>query len=51
MLVRNGIRFYEAIRQKLDVKIAKFIFESYIRLRELGDWLLWKCRPPLKRKR
>jgi hypothetical protein len=27
----------EAIRQKLDVKIAKFIFESYIRLREPGD--------------
>jgi hypothetical protein len=41
----------EAIGQKLDVKIAKFIFESYIRLREPGDWLLWKCRPPPKRKR
>jgi hypothetical protein len=41
----------EAIRQKLDVKIAKFIFESYIRLWEPGDWLLWKCQPPPKRKR
>jgi hypothetical protein len=50
-LVRNGMRFCEAIRQRLDVKIAKFIFESYIRLREPGDCLLWKCRPPLKRKR
>jgi hypothetical protein len=50
-LVRNGMTFCEAIRQRLDVKIAKFIFEPYIRLREPGDWKLWKCRPPPKRKR
>jgi hypothetical protein len=41
----------EAIRQKLDVKIAKFIFESHFRLREPSDGILWKCRPPPKRKR
>jgi hypothetical protein len=41
----------EAIRQKLDVKMARFISESCIRLREPGNWLWWKCRPPPKRKR
>jgi hypothetical protein len=30
----------EAIRQKLDVKIAKLIFESSVRYRKMGDWLL-----------
>jgi hypothetical protein len=41
----------EAISQKLDVKIAKLTFESSVRYWKMGDWLLWKCRPLLKRKR
>jgi hypothetical protein len=30
----------KAIRQKLDVKIAKLIFESSVRYRKMGGWLL-----------
>jgi hypothetical protein len=41
----------EAIRKSLFMEITKLIFESSIRLREPGDELLWKCRPPPKRKR
>jgi hypothetical protein len=42
---------HEAIRKSLFMEITKLIFESSIGLRELGDCLLWKCRPPPKRKR
>jgi hypothetical protein len=42
----------EAIRKSLGMETAKWIeVVSPIGLREPGDWLLWKCRPPQKRKR
>jgi hypothetical protein len=41
----------EAIRKSLRREIARLIFESSIRLREPRDGILWKCRPPPKRKR
>jgi hypothetical protein len=42
----------EAIRKSLGMETAKLIaVVSPIGLREPGDWLLWKCRPPPKRKR
>jgi hypothetical protein len=43
--------YIEAIRKSLFMEITKLIFESSVGLREPGDWLLWKCRPPPKRKR
>jgi hypothetical protein len=42
---------YEAFRHKFETRAVKIAVVSPIGLRELGDWLLWKCRPPLKRKR
>jgi hypothetical protein len=42
---------HKAIRRSLFMDIAKLIFESSVGLREPGDELLWKCRPPPKRKR
>jgi hypothetical protein len=42
---------HEAIRKSLFMETTKLIFESYIRLREPGDWLLRKSRLPPKRKR
>jgi hypothetical protein len=42
---------HEAIRKSLFMEITKLIFESSVGLREPGDGLLWKCRPPPKRKR
>jgi hypothetical protein len=50
-LVRNGMRFYEAFWQKFAPEAVKVAFESSVRLRELGNGTLWKCRPPPKRKR
>jgi hypothetical protein len=53
----NGIRdrgarqHREAIRKSLCREIARLIFESSIRLWELGHGALWKCRPPPKWKR
>jgi hypothetical protein len=41
----------EIIRRSLRLEIAKLMIMSFIRLQELGDGTLWKCRPPLKRKR
>jgi hypothetical protein len=41
----------EAIRKSLGMEIAKLKVESSIGLREPGDGILWKCRPPPKRKR
>jgi hypothetical protein len=41
----------EAIRKSPRQEIVRLIFESSIGLREPGDGLLWKCRPPPKRKR
>jgi hypothetical protein len=43
--------YIEAIRKSLCMEIPKLIFESSIGLREPGDRLLWKCRPPPKQKR
>jgi hypothetical protein len=50
ILRRNGRRMYEALRHKFESEAVKIVVESYIRLREPGDELLWKCRPPPKRK-
>jgi hypothetical protein len=41
----------EAIRKSLGMEVAKLIVESPIGLREPGDGILWKCRPPSKRNR
>jgi hypothetical protein len=41
----------EAITKSLGMETAKLMVESPIGLREPGDGLLWKCRPPPKRKR
>jgi hypothetical protein len=41
----------EIIRRSLRLDIAKLMIMSFIGLREPGDGLLWKCRPPSKRKR
>jgi hypothetical protein len=41
----------EAISKSLCMEITKLIFESSVRLREPGDELLWKRRPPPKRRR
>jgi hypothetical protein len=43
--------FYEAVEPTLGPEVINLVVESSIRLREPGDCLLWKCRPPLKRKR
>jgi hypothetical protein len=43
--------FYDAIELTLGLEIAKRVVGTSVRLQELGDWLLWKCRPPPKRKR
>jgi hypothetical protein len=42
---------YDAIEPTLGPEIAKRVVGTSIRLREPGDWLLWKCRPPPKQKR
>jgi hypothetical protein len=41
----------EATRQGLCLEIVKIAADFSIRLREPGNGLLWKCRPPPKRKR
>jgi hypothetical protein len=43
--------YIEALRKSPRPEIVRLIFKSYIGLREPGDYLLWKCRPPPKRKR
>jgi hypothetical protein len=43
--------FYEAVEPTLGPEVINLVVESSIGLRELGDWLLWKCRPLPKRKR
>jgi hypothetical protein len=42
---------YDAFEPTLGPEIAKRVVGTSIRLREPGDGLLWKCRPPPKRKR
>jgi hypothetical protein len=42
---------HEVIRRSLHLEIAELMFESSVGLREPGDELLWKCRPPPKQKR
>jgi hypothetical protein len=42
---------YDAVKPTLGLEIAKRVVGTSLRLRESGDWLLWKCRPPPKRKR
>jgi hypothetical protein len=42
---------HEALRRSPRREIVRLIFESSVGLREPGDGLLWKCRPPPKRKR
>jgi hypothetical protein len=42
---------HEAIRKSLFMEITKLIFESSVGIWEPRDELLWKCRPPPKRKR
>jgi hypothetical protein len=51
LLLKKERILNKAIRQSLDLEIAKLIFESSIGLREPSDRILWKCRPPPKRKR
>jgi hypothetical protein len=41
----------EIIRRSLRLEIAKLMIMFFIGLREPGDGLLCKCRPPPKRKR
>jgi hypothetical protein len=41
----------EVIKKSLDLKIGKLLVESSVRYRKMGDGLLWKCRPPPKRKK
>jgi hypothetical protein len=48
---RNGRRVQEAFRHKFEPETAKLVVESPIGLQEPGDELLWKFRPPPKRKR
>jgi hypothetical protein len=50
LLLKEGI-FNKAIRKSLNREIAKRMDESSIRLRGPSIWILWKCRPPPKRKR
>jgi hypothetical protein len=51
-LLERKKRHSEAIRKSLGMETAKLIaVVSPIGLRKPGDWLLWKCRPPPKRKR
>jgi hypothetical protein len=42
---------YDAVEPTLGLKIAKRVVGTSVRLREPGDWLLWKCRLPPKWKR
>jgi hypothetical protein len=42
---------YDAVEPTLGLEIAKRVVGTSVRLREPGDWLLWKCWPPPKRKR
>jgi hypothetical protein len=51
ILRTNGGRVSEAFRHKFETKAVKIAVVSPIGLREPGDCLLWKCRPPPKRKR
>jgi hypothetical protein len=50
LLLKERI-FNKAIRKSLSREIAKQMVESSIRLRGPSIWILWKCRPPPKRKR
>jgi hypothetical protein len=49
-LLKEGT-FNKAIRKSLIREIAKRMDESSIRLQGPSIWILWKCRPPPKRKR
>jgi hypothetical protein len=40
----------EAIRKSPRREAVKIAVKFYLGLREPGDWLLWKCRAPPKRK-
>jgi hypothetical protein len=52
ILRRNGRRrVHDAFRHKFETEAMKTAVGSPIRLREPGNGLLWKCRPPSKRKR
>jgi hypothetical protein len=51
ILRTNGRRLYEAFQHKFETKAVEIAVVSPIGLRKPGDWLLWKCRPPPKRKR
>jgi hypothetical protein len=51
ILRTNGRRVSEAFWHKFKTKAVKIAVVSPIGLREPGDGLLWKCRPPLKWKR
>jgi hypothetical protein len=51
ILRTNGRRVYEAFQHKFETKAVKTAVVSPIGPQEPGDWLLWKCRPPPKRKR
>jgi hypothetical protein len=51
ILRRNGRRVYEALRQKFETEAVKIAVGSPIGLREPGDGILWKYRPPPERKR
>jgi hypothetical protein len=43
--------FYDAIESTLGPEIAKTAVGTSVRFRKMSDRLLWKCRPPPKRKR
>jgi hypothetical protein len=43
--------FYDAVEPTLGPEIIRLVVKSSIGLREPGDGLLWKCRPPPTRKR
>jgi hypothetical protein len=51
ILRTNERRVYEVLQHKFKTKAVKTAVVSPIGPREPGDWLLWKCRPPPKRKR
>jgi hypothetical protein len=51
LLLKKECILNEVTRQSLCLEIAKLLVNSSIRLWELGDRILWKCRPPPKQKR
>jgi hypothetical protein len=51
LLLKRERMLNMVIRKSLGMEIGKLMVVSSIRLQEPGDRLLWKCRPPPKRKR